>query len=115
MNPKKALRRFMIHVGSAPVGAHFETGIAYADRKGWRVYQRVADKALFMSPRDARRLAETFEKVAASPEWLGTEAAADIQPHFVLLRELADEADSKNASGARPDGMSTMSPFGGNA
>lgn len=113
MSPKKALRRFMMHVGSAPVGADFETGVAYADRKGWRVYQRVDDKALFMSPRDARRLAETYEKVAASAEWRGSAAAAGLQPHFTLLRELADEADSKNASGARPD--ATMSPFGGSA
>lgn len=115
MNPKKAFRKFMLHIGSAPDGAHFETGISFDDRKGWRIYQRCAGKGLLMGSKEARSLAATFEKTAVSPEWRGSAVVEEMRGHFEMLRSLADEADQKNAAKVRPPEMPVVSPFEGTA
>lgn len=115
MNPKKALRKFMLHVGTAPVGSRFETGITWHARSGWRVYQRAADAGLMMTAADARGLAAAFDKLASAPEWRGTATAAEMAGHFQILRTLADEADQKNRDKIVPPDMPVVSPFGGTA
>jgi hypothetical protein len=94
MNPKKAVRQFLSHIMAAPPGSNLEVGLTWDAKNGWRVYQRIGDKALAMAPGAARSLAETFDKVGARPEWKS--AAAGLAGTLGELRPLADEADQKN-------------------
>jgi hypothetical protein len=113
MNGKKAMRKFMLHVGSAPEGAHFEIGKMWDARKGWRVYQRIGEKALAMSSDSARGLWAQFEKQAKLPEWRS--AAEDLRESFEGLKALADEVDQLNAAGAVPEGAPNVSSHVGHA
>ena len=114
MNPKKAMRNFLRHVATAPIGTRFETGLTYDDRRGWRVYQRVGQAIMAMSPDSARSLYATYQSIASRPEWRGL-PPTELNAAFEELPALAADAERKNAAAERPASMPMVSPFGGRA
>lgn len=110
---KKMFRKFMSHILTAPEGSDFEVGLTWDQANGWRVYQRVGDKALAMAPDAARKMAATYEKVGARPEWRGT--AHGLEDTLGALRPLADEAEQKNRDRIIPDGAAAAMPAAGSA
>lgn len=113
MNPKKAMMKFMRHVAAAPAGALFQVGTVYDMKNGWRVYQRVGDKGLAMSPDAARGLYRSFEKQAALPQWRAV--AEDMRAIFDELKSCADEAEQRNRDGVVPPDMPVVAPEAGHA
>lgn len=113
MNGKKAMRKFMQHVATAPDGALFQVGTIYDARNGWRVYQRVGDKGLAMSADAARGLYRTFEKQAALPQWRAV--AAGLVDIFSQLATCADEVDRLNRDKAVPPDLPIVMPEAGHA
>lgn len=110
---KKTWRKFMNHMMSAPPGAPFEVGLIYDPKEGWRVYQRIGDKAIAMAPKQSRGLYETYSKMAQRPEWKAIAVSmADIWEAF---KTLADEADEKNRDKVVPEGYAEMMPTMGQA
>lgn len=113
MNPKKALRKFLDHVERSNPRDLFEVGLTWDDRNGWRVYQRIGDKALAMGPAEARRLADHYDKLGATPQW--QEVARGLVDTLGSLRTMADEADQKNISKEIPPGYVGLTPAMGRA
>lgn len=110
---KKMLRKFLNHVAASPEGSDLEVGLTWDAGNGWRVYQRIGEKALAMAPDGARKMAASFEAVGARPEWRG--AAHGLERTLGALRPLADEAEQKNRDGIIPDGAAAFMPAAGNA
>lgn len=110
---KKVWRKFMSHLEAAPPGAPFEVGLTYDAKNGWRVYQRIGDKALMMDPKSSRGLHATYAKMAQRPEWKAI--AASMVDTWDAFKTLADEADQKNRDKIVPDGYAAAMPIMGNA
>lgn len=110
---KKIWRKFMKHIQSAPPGANFEVGLTYDVKEGWRVYQRIGDKALMMAPAQSRGLHATYSKMAQRPEWKAI--AASMADTWEAFKTLADEADEKNRNKVVPDGYAEAMPTAGRA
>jgi hypothetical protein len=110
---KKALRKFMDAILSAPEGCDFEIGLVFDRDQGWRVYQRVHTKALLMAPAMARSLADTYDKLAARPEWAAI--GREMKNTFEELRNLANEADQKNRDKVLPPDYAAFAPAQGSA
>lgn len=110
---KKTWRKFMRHIESAPPGAPFEIGLTYDVKSGWRVYQRIGDKAMAMDPKTSRGLHATYEKMARRPEWKAI--AASMADTWQAFKTLADEADQKNRDNIVPDGYAEAMPTMGEA
>lgn len=88
-------------------------GTVYDPENGWRVMQRVGDKALFFSPGHARRLADDFRKRADRPEWRHCKDFAYDQASELL--SCAREAETRNQSGYVPEGYAEAMPTKGTA
>lgn len=110
---KKIWRKFMNHIAAAPVGAEFEVGLIYDAKDGWRVYQRIGDKALAMDPKQSRGLYNTYAKMAQRPEWKAI--AASMADTWEQFNTLADEADEKNRNKIVPEGYAEAMPTMGQA
>ncbi len=110
---KKIWRKFMKHIMDAPAGSNFEIGLTYDIENGWRVYQRIGDKALAMVPAQARGLHATYAKMAQRPEW--KKIAASMADTWESFKTLADEADEKNRNKIVPDGYAEAMPTMGQA
>jgi hypothetical protein len=106
MNPKKQWRRFLNHVASAPIGSRMELGLMYDDDNGWRVYHRIGEGGLAMTPAQARSIAMTAEKQSRMPEFSAIDA--DFKKMLVEdTRALADEAEENNRQKIKPPAYST--------
>lgn len=110
---KKVLRKFLDHVSRAQPGDALEVGLTYDAENGWRVYQRIGDKALAMDPKHARGLHAAYERLASKPEWVS--AARGLMNTLGELRLLADEADQKNRDKVVPPGYADAMPTWGTA
>lgn len=110
---KKIWRKFMNHILAAPEGSNLTVGLTWDQVNGWRVYQQIGDKALAMAPDGARKLADSYDKVGARPEWRG--ASHGLEETLGALRPLADEADEKNRAGIIPEGAAAFMPAAGSA
>lgn len=110
---KKLWRKFMNHILASPAGSDLEVGLTWDASKGWRVYQRIGDKAMAMDPAGARKLAASYDKVAALPEWRGV--SQGLSGTLGELRALADEAEQKNRDKIVPDGAAAFMPAAGSA
>lgn len=111
MNPKKAMRQFMMHLATAPAGALFEIGTMWDAKEGWRVYQRIGDKGMAMSSKMARSLFAMFQNMALRPEW--KDIGPSMQGTYEGLSECADEIDRLNRENIVPaEGLYAMQPWG---
>lgn len=103
MNPNKAFRRFGRAVMDAPEGSNLTVGVAWIEKKGWRVMMSVCTSMLHLGSQEARGLANLYDKHHASPEWRGQTTGLEwVAPE---LRTLSDEVDQKNAAGIMPPEM----------
>ena len=112
MSAKKILRKWLRHIESS-TGEQLETGLTWDQENGWRVYQRIGDKALAMAPAEARKIGAIYDKLGKLPEW--RHAAADLANTLGGLKELADEADAKNRDGSIPPDAALHQPAWGSA
>lgn len=110
---KKIWRKFMNHILTAPEGSNLTVGLTWDQANGWRVYQQIGDKALAMAPDAARKLAASFDKIGAQPEWRGVRHG--LEQTLAALRPLADEADQKNLDKIIPDNAAQFMPAAGSA
>ena len=74
MNPerKATLVAWIAHIESTMASGDplpFEIGVSWTPEGRWQVYQKLGDKALMMSARDARKLADLYESNLSDPEW----------------------------------------------
>lgn len=113
MSAKKKLMKFLQQAESAPKGCRFEVGIVYDVKEGWRVYERIHEAALMMSATQARKIADTYDKIASRAEWKS--AASSMGWVAPELRKLADEVEQKNRDGVVPAGYAEMMPTEGRA
>lgn len=113
MSAKKKLMNFLRQAERAPPGCDFEVGLTYDVKEGWRVYERIHNAALMMSPKHARSIADVYDKIGQRPEWKN--AATGLAWVPVELRKLADEADQNNRTGYVPEGYADMMPTEGQA
>jgi|GEM_PF-2574153 hypothetical protein len=103
MNPKKAFRKFGDACMNAPEGASLTIGLTWIEAKGWRVMMSIHTSVLMVGAKDARGLADVYDKQHRSPEYLGKTTGLEwVAP---MLRELADEADQKNRDRVMPPEM----------
>jgi hypothetical protein len=103
MNPKKAMRKFGDACMSAPEGAALTVGLTWIEGKGWRVMMMVHTSMLHIGPKDARGLADIYDKHHKSPEYIGKTTGLEwVAPE---LRNLAAEAEQKNRDGIMPPEM----------
>lgn len=109
----KRMRQWLKHVERANPGMRFEVGAMWSEPQGWRVYQRIGDKGLSMSARDARGMVATFERVGTDPQW--REAYEGMKELFAEMTVIADECDAKNAAGVIPEGYVAVAPAQGSA
>lgn len=87
----------------APAGAELTVGVAWIEKKGWRVMMAVHTAMLHLGAAEARGLADIYDKNHKSPEWRGKTTGLEwVAPE---LRSLADEIDQKNAAGEPPPDM----------
>jgi hypothetical protein len=110
---RKALAQWVRHIERAGAGASFEVGLVYDPESGWRVYQRIGDKGLALSPQHARGIAEAYDQISRRPEWRNV--AHGLDDTLGALRLLADEAEQKNRNKVIPDGYAAMAPAQGRA
>jgi hypothetical protein len=102
MNPKKAFRKFGDMAMKAPEGASMAIGLSWIEKKGWRVMMSIHTALLLLGSRDARALADTYDKQHRSPGFRGKITGLEwVAPG---LRSLADEADQKNRDNIFPEG-----------
>ncbi len=113
MSAKKKLMKFLQQAQNAPEGCRFEVGLVYDVKDGWRVYERIHEAALFMSPKQTRAIADTYDKMAKRAEWKRASEGLAWVP--VELRKLADECEQKNKAGSVPDGYAEIMPTAGRA
>lgn len=103
MNPKKAFRKFGDMAMNAPAGATLTVGLTWIEDKGWRVLMQIHTAALMIGTKDARGLADIYDKHHRAPEYRGKTTGLEwVAP---MLRELADEADQKNRDRVMPPEM----------
>ncbi|WP_025036122.1 hypothetical protein [Bradyrhizobium sp. DOA9] len=103
MNPNKAFRKFGQACMNAPADAQLTVGVSWIERKGWRVAMMVHTASLHLGPKEARGLADIYDKHHRSPEWRGKTTGLEwVAPE---LRKLADEVDAKNKAGEIPAEM----------
>lgn len=103
MNPNKAFRKFGQACMNAPADAQLTLGVAWIEKKGWRVMMNVHTAILHLGAPDARGLAAIYDKHHKSPEWRGKTTGLEwVSPE---LRVLADEIDQKNLAGTVPPEM----------
>jgi hypothetical protein len=103
MNPNKAFRKFGQACMSAPSGAELTVGLVWIEPKGWRVMMNVHTAMLHLGSKEARGLADIYDKHHKSPEWRGKTTGLEwVAPE---LRTLSDEIDQKNAAGIVPPEM----------
>lgn len=114
MNGKKAFRKFGQMCMNAPPGASLTVGLSWVgDGKGWRVMMAVHTAHLLLGAKDARGLADIYDKHHRSPEYLGKTTGLEwVAPE---LRSLADEAEQKNRDKIIPDGAAEHMPAAGTA
>lgn len=114
MNPKKAFRKFGNACMSAPEGAALTVGLSWVgDGKGWRVMMAIHTAHLLLGSKDARALANIYDKHHRSLEWLGKATGVEwVAPE---LRNLADEAEQKNRDKIIPEGAVEHMPAWGSA
>lgn len=113
MSAKKKLRRFLDQAKNAPEGCQFEVGLAFDIENGWRVYERIHDAALMMSPKQARGIADTYDKIGRRSEWKREAASLSWVP--IELRKLAEECEQKNARKDVPEGYVEAMPTSGSS
>ena len=111
MNPKKAFRKFGDAAMSAPPGATLTVGLSWVEHKGWRVVMMIHTAVLMVGTKDARGLADLYDKYHRSPEYRGKTTGLEwVAPE---LRSLATEADQKNRDRVMPEGAAEhMQPAG---
>jgi hypothetical protein len=103
MNPNKAFRKFGDAAMSAPEGATLTVGLTWIETKGWRVMMMIHTSMLHVGPKEARGLADIYDKHHKSPAYLGKTTGLEwIAPE---LRNLATEAEQKNRDGILPPEM----------
>jgi hypothetical protein len=102
MNPNKAFRKFGQACREAPEGASLNVGLVWIEKKGWRVAMNVHEAMLHLGGKEARGLADIYDKNLRVPEWAGKTGLEWVPPE---LRKLADEADQKNRDGIVPPEM----------
>lgn len=114
MNGRKAMRKFGDMCMSAPPGASLTVGLSWVgDSKGWRVMMQVHTAVLMLSPKDARKLADVYDKQHRSPEWIGKVSGLEwVAPE---LRNLADQAEQKTRDKIVPEGAAEHIPTMGTA
>lgn len=100
MSQRKTLMQWLAHIAAAPDGTNLEVGLMYDSENGWRVYQRLGDKALALDPEGARKMAAAYDKIGSQPEW--RDIKTGLESTLGDLRSLAAEADQKNAAGEIP-------------
>jgi len=95
MNPKKAFRKFGDACLNAPPGSELIVGLSWTEGRWWRrVVISVHTAALLLGAKDARFLADIYDKHHQSPEYHGKSTGLEwVAPE---LRKLADEVDQKN-------------------
>lgn len=114
MNARKAVMlEFMQHIAATPDGALFEIGEMFEPVNGWRVYMRIGGKALAMSARDARGLADLFENMARRPEW--AKQTTWVKNNVDTLRACALVVVRKNRDKEVPAGYAEAMPTAGSA
>ncbi len=87
----------------APPDATLTVGLTWIEKKGWRVMMIVHNAMLHLGSKEARGLADIYDKHHASPEWRGTISGLEwVAPQ---LRVLSDEVDQKNAAREMPPQM----------
>lgn len=97
---RQALVDWMHHIARADVDDVFEVGLMYDAGNGWRVYQRIGEKGLALSPDAARRMATIYDRLAWMPQ--NKEVAGSMADSLGRLRELADEAEDSNRNHSLP-------------
>jgi hypothetical protein len=100
MNAKKAFRKFGDACLNAPPEATLRVGLCWIETKGWRVLMAVGAAYLMVGPKDARALADIYDKHHLSPEWRNKKTGLE----WIAgeLRTLATEADAKILAGVLP-------------
>jgi hypothetical protein len=113
MKANKAFRKFGRACMNAPSGASLVVGLVWIETKGWRVVMNVHNAVLHLGAKDARGLANVYDRQHQSPEWRGRTTGLEwVAPE---LRKLADEVDEKNAAGFMPPEMLDHVEVHGNA
>lgn len=87
----------------APEGANLTVGVVWIETKGWRVMMSVHTSVLHLGSKEARGLADLYEKHHKSPDWRGK--TTGLEWVALELRTLSDEVDQKNAAKAVPPEM----------
>ncbi len=103
MNPNKAFRKFGQACMDAPAGASLTVGLVWIEPKGWRVMINVGPALLHLGSKEARGLADIYDKQHQSAEWRGK--TTGLEWVASELRTLASEIDEKNAAGTVPPEM----------
>lgn len=103
MNPSDAFRKFGKACMSAPPDASLTVGLIWDERKRWRVMMNVHTSFLNLGPKEARALADIYDKHHQSPEWRGK--VTGVEWVASELRKLAAEADKQNLAGVVPPEM----------
>lgn len=103
MNPNKAFRQFGRACMEAPEDTSLTVGLMWTEPKGWRVMMNVHTSVLHLGCKEARGLADIYDRHHQSPEYLGKTTGLEwVAPE---LRKLANEADQKNRDGIIPPEM----------
>jgi hypothetical protein len=111
MHPKKAIRKFLEALQNAPLGADFQVGITWDERRGWSPYQRIGEHMLILPVAAARGLVAGALK--QDGQHAGNPEIAGVIGMFKTLGEICDECDVKNKSRVVPPGMvAFMEPRG---
>ena len=110
---KKKLIKFLKQAERAPPGCDFEVGLIYDAKGGWRIYERIHETALLMSPKQSRAIADVYDEMTKRPEWVGIATGLEWVP--VELRKLAAEAEQKDRDGEVPEHYAEMIPTEGTA
>lgn len=103
MNPNKAFRKFGEACMSAPEGSQFTVGVAWIEKKGWKVTMSVGTAMLHLGAAGARGLADIYDKHHQAPEFRGK--TTGLEWVAAELRNLATEVTAKNAAGEIPPEM----------
>ena len=88
---------------NAPEGASLTVGLVWIETKGWRVMMNIHTAMLHLGAKEARGLADIYDKHHQSPEWRGK--ITGLEWVAGELWTLAAEIDEKNKSGILPPEM----------
>ncbi len=103
MNPNKAFRKFGQACMNAPADAQLTVGLVWIEKKGWRVMMNVHTAMLHLGSKEAKGLADIYDKHHKSPEWRGK--TTGLEWVASELRKLSDEIEQKNRDGIIPPEM----------